>query len=218
MAIYTTQSIPAATNVAAFAYNSVSAVTLYPSTTANNANVVLNYTPTDLGFPITSGNSAINITTTWGDVVGVIVYNNGTRQATVTSAISGDGPTAGVSAISITQAGFGYRTAPTVTFSAPATGTNTATGTAELNIATGALTGVTVTNAGSGYAIAPTVTISAPPTSNITFVVEGLYNRDQNLVTIGFNNSKAATAVVVTEQGRDNSTVRSRRLHLLGYI
>lgn len=66
-----------------------------------------------------------------------------------------------VGSVSITSGGSGYTTAPTVTFSAPASGT-TATGTAV--ISGGVVTSVTITNAGSGYTSVPTVTFSAPTT------------------------------------------------------
>jgi len=66
-----------------------------------------------------------------------------------------------VGSVSISSGGSGYTTAPTVTFSAPASGT-TATGTAV--ISGGVVTSVTITNAGSGYTSVPTVTFSAPTT------------------------------------------------------
>lgn len=65
-----------------------------------------------------------------------------------------------VASVLITDAGSGYATAPTVTFSAPTSGT-TATGTATID-GTGAVNGVTITDPGSGYTTAPTVTFSAP--------------------------------------------------------
>ena len=65
-----------------------------------------------------------------------------------------------VASVTITDGGSGYTTAPTVTFSAPTSGT-TATGTATINTA-GTVTGVTITDGGSGYTTAPTVTFSAP--------------------------------------------------------
>jgi len=69
----------------------------------------------------------------------------------------------GVAAVIINAGGSGYTSAPTVTFSAPPTGT-TATGTANFNSTSGVVTGVTITNAGSGYTTAPTVTFSASNT------------------------------------------------------
>ena len=66
-----------------------------------------------------------------------------------------------VAAVSITSGGSGYTTAPTVTFSAPVSGTM-ATGTAVL--AGGSVVSVTIVNAGSGYTTPPTVTFSAPTT------------------------------------------------------
>ena len=64
-----------------------------------------------------------------------------------------------VGSVIITLGGSGYTAAPTVTFSAPTSGT-TATGTA--NIQNGEVISVTITDPGSGYTSAPTVTFSAP--------------------------------------------------------
>lgn len=66
----------------------------------------------------------------------------------------------GVSSVTITAGGTYTGATPTVTFSAPTSGT-TATGIAILNGAGTAVIGVLITNAGSGYAAAPTVTFSA---------------------------------------------------------
>jgi hypothetical protein len=66
-----------------------------------------------------------------------------------------------VAAVSVTNGGSGYTTAPTVTFAPPLTGT-TATGTAV--ISNGAVVSVTIVNPGSGYTTPPPVTFSAPTT------------------------------------------------------
>ena len=60
-----------------------------------------------------------------------------------------------VGSVVITAGGTGYTSVPTVTFSAPTSGT-TATGTAVIQ--NGAVVAVTITNPGSGYTSAPTVT------------------------------------------------------------
>ncbi|WP_430229707.1 hypothetical protein [Paraburkholderia tropica] len=57
----------------------------------------------------------------------------------------------------INNGGNGYTVAPTVTFSAPTSGT-TATGTAI--VSNGAVVSITITNPGSGYTAAPTITFS----------------------------------------------------------
>ena len=62
-----------------------------------------------------------------------------------------------VASLTITNAGTGYTSAPTVAFSAPVGGT-TATGTAVLDGTT--IDSVTITNAGEGYVTAPTVTFT----------------------------------------------------------
>jgi hypothetical protein len=64
---------------------------------------------------------------------------------------------AGNVGVNITNAGSGYTSAPTVSFSAPTSGT-TATGTAA--VSGGAITSITITNPGSGYSSAPSVSFS----------------------------------------------------------
>jgi len=70
-----------------------------------------------------------------------------------------------VESTTITAGGSGYSSAPTVTFTAPFSGT-TATGTA--TISGGAVTGITMTNVGVGYESAPTITFSGGGGSGAT--------------------------------------------------
>jgi len=82
--------------------------------------------------------------------------------ATATTTLNGDA----VSGFTITYAGnpsFPYQTAPTVTISAPASGTQA---TATATIDNGLVTGLTIVNPGSGYTVAPTVTIAGPGVPN----------------------------------------------------
>ncbi len=66
-----------------------------------------------------------------------------------------------VGVVTITDGGSGYYgTTPTITFTAPATGINTATG--ELVAVGGTIQSVRISNAGCGYTDVPTVTISNP--------------------------------------------------------
>jgi len=67
--------------------------------------------------------------------------------------------TGGVEGVTVTNAGAGYTSTPTVTFSAPTSGV-TATGTAIMSATGTTVTGVTITNPGSGYTAAPTVTFT----------------------------------------------------------
>ena len=77
MATYYSSSLKATTsNQFAIASNSVSAFLFYPAVSGNNANVEIAFNTGDLGTPVTSASSAINITTTWGDVVKTLIYNN----------------------------------------------------------------------------------------------------------------------------------------------
>jgi hypothetical protein len=66
-----------------------------------------------------------------------------------------------VAAVTVTNGGAGYTTAPTATFSAPPAGGTQATGTATIDA--GVVTAITITNAGAGYVTPPTITIGAPP-------------------------------------------------------
>jgi uncharacterized repeat protein (TIGR01451 family) len=68
------------------------------------------------------------------------------------------GTTYGVAYVTMNTPGSGYTSAPTVTFSAPPSGT-TAVGTPTGN-GTGTVTGINVTTPGSGYTTPPTITIS----------------------------------------------------------
>jgi len=90
------------------------------------------------------------------------------RDDLPTSLLTQDGaPVDKVGPVSITNAGSGYVTPPTVTFSAP-TGNlvqnQTATGVAVLGTGenAGKVVAITVTNRGAGYTAAPTITIAAP--------------------------------------------------------
>jgi len=67
----------------------------------------------------------------------------------------------GVLSIEITEPGAGYITAPSVTFAAPNTGTDAATGIAFVE--GGSVIGILITHHGSGYTAAPVVTIGAAP-------------------------------------------------------
>jgi hypothetical protein len=102
--------------------------------------------------------------------------------------------------------GSGYTSAPTVTFSAPATGT-TATGTA--TISGGTVTGITITNPGSGYTSAPTVTLSAAPAGGTTATAVAVNSGIISLVagssagTFGYNISNATTTVTAAQSVLD---------------
>lgn len=69
----------------------------------------------------------------------------------------------GVAALSVTDAGTGYATAPTITFSSPQVAGGVAP-TATATVSGGAITSVNLTTPGSGYITAPTVTVT-PPTN-----------------------------------------------------
>lgn len=88
---------------------------------------------------------------------------------------TGDGT---VDRATIVNPGSGYSSAslPAVTFAAPDIGTDTATGTAIVDI-DGTVVGITITNNGTGYLTVPTVTID-PPVSGVQAVLEGVLTGD----------------------------------------
>ena len=91
-----------------------------------------------------------------------------------------------VSAVTVTDGGSGYTTAPAVTFEAAPTGGTTATGTATINTS-GVVTGVTITNPGY-YPGTSSVTVTfAAPTSGTT--ATGTVTLGNALNTLAGNNS-----------------------------
>jgi Putative Flp pilus-assembly TadE/G-like len=87
-------------------------------------------------------------------------YSAGVATGGAGVSISGPDSTVYLNGLAtITNAGAGYTSAPTVTFSAP-TGTSRVTATGTATISGGKVTGITVTNLGSGYTVMPTITLS----------------------------------------------------------
>jgi hypothetical protein len=112
--------------------------------------------------PTVPGNDTATLTIT--SLKGAVTSYTLTGTGTAAPAIAFDpGNTAqiiasSVASVKITNGGSGYNALPTVTFSAPAVGANTATGTPVLTA--GVVTSITITNSGSGYTSAPFVTFA----------------------------------------------------------
>ena len=87
----------------------------------------------------------------------VLFFGGGGAGAAATSTIG----TGIIGIVSITNAGSGYATPPTVTISSPAAGGITATASAKIN-SVGIVTQIAITNAGLGYTSTPTITLSSP--------------------------------------------------------
>ena len=87
----------------------------------------------------------------------VLFFGGGGAGAAATSTI-GSGI---IGIVSITNAGSGYVTPPTVTISSPPVGGITATASAKIN-SVGIVTQIAITNAGLGYTSTPTITLSSP--------------------------------------------------------
>ena len=81
------------------------------------ANVEIAYNTSDLGTPTVSASSAVNITTTWGDVVKTLIYNNTGPTCTffITSlfnrkhnkVVVGYSATKSITAVTVTNVGVG---------------------------------------------------------------------------------------------------------------
>ena len=114
----------------------------------------------------------------------------------------------GVQSVTITLAGSGYTSAPSVTFGAAPTGGVTAVGTSILDTVTGSVIGVTITNPGSGYTSAPSVTFGAPVSgvtatgdSGTVSIPVTTFNLTQNNIepyATGNNNDSSATSIFNT--------------------
>lgn len=87
----------------------------------------------------------------------VLFFGGGGAGAAATSTI-GSGI---IGIVSITNAGSGYVTPPTVTISSPPVGGITATASAKIN-SVGIVTQIAITNAGLGYTSTPTISLSSP--------------------------------------------------------
>lgn len=107
-----------------------------------------------------------------------------------------------VGSVTITNAGSGYTTAPTVTFTAPASGGTTATGTA--TIQGGTVISVTITDPGAGYTSAPSVTFSAP-TSGTTATGTANLTSAMEVLTGDYANPNSKTYFFVTDVTADAS-------------
>ena len=112
---------------------------------------------------------------TTGDLVnaGIAITAPGTAYTTATVSITGGGgwtlakatvSGGAITAITITDGGFGYTTNPTITITGDGTGA-TATATVRFPISA-----ITLTNAGSGYTAAPTVVVGGIPVTANTSV------------------------------------------------
>lgn len=106
-----------------------------------------------------------------------------------------------VGSVTITNGGTGYTSAPTVTFSAPTSGT-TATGTA--TIQNGVVVSVTITDPGSGYTTAPTVTFSAP-TSGTTAAGTANLVSAMNILASDYANPNSQVYFFITDVTADAS-------------
>lgn len=115
---------------------------------------ILAFTSSSAGQVWPTPNDDYTLTMRWWRNLPVIWTPGGSMQATATATVAAGA----VTAISVTSSGFGYLTAPAVTFSGGAG--SSAAATAVLD-EFGCVARVTVTNAGTGYTSAPTVTIAS---------------------------------------------------------
>ena len=130
-------------------------------------------------FTSSSGTGATATANMIGSVSGVTINTGGSYAPTGTITATFSAPTGGgttatanvqtavipgtggrrrISGVTITNAGTGYTSTPTITFSLTGTPSATVTVRTGLSVAS-----VTVTNGGSGYTTAPSVTFGAPP-------------------------------------------------------
>ena len=126
-----------------------------------------------------------------------------------------------LASITITNAGTGYTSAPTVAFSAPVGGT-TATGTAVLNNdGVGPnIESITVTNAGGGYVTAPTITISggggASGAATCTLSTNANQSGYTHALVSFYNGGVAMTVDASTLRGMYNGTGGFKKFTISG--
>ncbi len=130
---------------------------------------------------------------------GAIVDTNGQTNNTISQALLGTTGN-GVDTVTV-NAGGSYTTAPTVTFSAPTSGT-TAKGYALINTA-GAVTSIVITNPGSGYTSMPTVTFgsgaaTATSTANLNNAGGGLTKLNAGTLTLSATSNTYTGATIIS--------------------
>ena len=120
-----------------------------------------------------------------------------------------------VGIIGITNPGSGYTTAPSVTISAPAGGSNGIQATAVATITTGAggVQSIQVTNVGSGYTSVPTVNIGAPNVPGGTQATAGATISGGNVVAISIfqpgSGYTSTPSVTITSGGGASATANA---------
>ncbi len=151
---------------------------------------VANTVPTEVGAPITTDISSY----TWSTIPA-----SAPGQADL---ISGAGSVGAILTLVKDLSGFGYFTAPTVTFTGGGTGA-----TAHATIAAGAVSTLVLDTAGSGYATGG-VTISAPPASVTAIAGTGTATAgvvDLGAITVATAGGYYTSAPAVTVVGGDGT-------------
>ncbi len=105
--------------------------------------------------------------------------------------------------VTVNSGGSGYTTAPTVTFTAPPSGT-TATGTAQ--ISGGIVTSISITNGGSGYVTAPSITIGTEWTASTAVSTNAQIFYAGRLYTVTTGGTTGTTAPTHTSGSAANGT------------
>lgn len=126
----------------------------------------------------------------------------------------------GVSSTGATESGGGsYTSFPTVTFSSPNVGLNTATGQFANRIG-GVLSGFTIINPGSGYFNIPTVTITGGGGSGAGVTITTMVVTDVTVNNIGFGITSVPTVSVVSPVG-SGASITARmgigRVNVVGF-
>lgn len=136
-----------------------------------------------------------------GEIISVNIVDGGTGYTSPTLTVTGDGFLADnpqvISGTTITEAGFGYSSAPTITVSAPTVisgSESTATFTCTID-GDGAIDSVTISDAGFGYEALPTVTVAEPVSGATTWEELTSYNLSDKIKYEGnyYNVTSAGT-------------------------
>ena len=126
-----------------------------------------------------------------GSVPNVTISGGGGSGAAITASI-GSGV---VSALTITNAGSGYTSVPSLTIAAPPSA-DQATATAQHNSSTFITQSYSVTNDGAGYVSAPSVSISAPNAVTATATASTYYNTVSGISLTNVGSGYSSTPIV----------------------
>ena len=145
-----------------------------------------------------------------------VVFSAPPAGGTTATGTAGSTGGCAVRSVTITSAGSGYTSPPTVTFTGSTSSSLFSPARGEVNVMSYGVSSVTINNGGSGYTSAPTVTFGAAPSGGTTAVGTATVTGVVSRVTITNGGSGYVTAPSVTFSGGSPGTAATATATLRG--